>query len=757
MRFNHFGFISRAITLTAIYMIPFHVYAQIQSSPNNTVIQTLPVVSQKTPEQNGWLQKAQISSSTPVTEKTFLSKDGKSSGHAIINHSTPISHQFNPQLSPDVWITPLPANGESYDPDQDVSEMPLPSGINEKLRREVDAERSAFNQKKKTQNRGIFNDDPSKEAQISNSKELGINLPAGGGTPNDNHIAVGNDGKFISVMNTVIRSHKEDGTINRAFSLSNFALTNTTIDTIPKLDRTFDPRVVYDPVADRYIVIFMQGTTHKNSIIVIGFSTTNDPSKTWNVYKIPGTPIADTIWSDYPIVSQTEQDVFFTLNLLANGSSWEEGFREAVIWQFNKSDGFEGKALRKTFYHNLKYENVPLWSICPMQNSPMPSGPDNYFITVRPYSKQNDSVFLHRVSLPISTGSAEWSLTALKSPIPYGFPPSALQPDTAYKLRTNDARVLSGVRIGNEIHYFQNSTNFATKQAHIMHGTIHRLPSVNRRMTTVDPEFLNAPFITAKLFAHDSFDLGYPAVAAAKLETGKDGTFDPSMLVTTVFSSPWHFPSTGVFYINRYGEYSKYYPMRKGDSLIYYNFIPKGEQRWGDYEGIQAKFNEPGVFYAVGSYGGKNLSMFAYVSKIKINDTVYNNPISSIQVFPIPATEKLQIEFQLKQATGVVGFLYDAKGNAVGSTTGSKYFNDTTSTFTHFVAHGFSPGTSPEAVNYDPGMAPCFYVYCEPGTHRFAVHTSHLAPGIYYLKVVAEGANFGLGNTNEFKRTIIIE
>ena len=706
--------------------------------------------------ENSWLQKAQTTSSSPVKGKFFQSADGKSQGHAIINHTTPPSHQFNPETAPNIWITPLPLNGENYEPELDMSEMPLPSGINEQLRKQVDAERSAFNQKKKTSNRGILNDNPTPEAQISNTKEIGVNLPPGGGTPNDNHIAVGNDGKFVSVMNTVIRAHKEDGSIVRVFSLSNFALTNKPIDTIPKLDRTFDPRVVYDPVADRYVVVFMQGTTHKNSIIVIGFSTTNDPSKTWNVYKIPGTPLVDTIWSDYPILSQTEQDVFFTVNLLANGSSWEEGFREAVIWQFNKSDGYDGKPLRKTFYHDLKYENVPLWSICPMQNSPMPTGPDNYFLTVRPYSKQNDSVFLHRVSLPISSGNAEWTLTALKSPIPYGFPPSALQPDTAYKLRTNDARVLSGVRIGKEIHYFQNSTNFQTKQAHIMHGTIHRLPTVNRRMSLADPEF-TGPYITAKLFTHDSFDFGYPAVAAAKLEQGKDGTFDPSMLVTTVYSSPWHYPSTGVFYINRYGEYSKYYPMRKGDSLIYYNFIPKGEQRWGDYEGIQAKYNEPGVFYAVGSYGAKNLGMWAHVAKIKINDTVYNNPISSIEIFPIPTSEKLQIEFQLPQASGIVGFLYDANGKAVGSTTGTKYYYDTSSVVTELVAHGFTEGKSPEAVNYEPGKVPCFYAYCQAGTHRFAIHTSHLAPGIYFLKVQAENANFGIGNTKEITRKIIID
>ncbi len=65
---------------------------------------------------------------------------------------------------------------------------------------------------------------------------------------------------------------------------------------------------------------------------------------------IPGKPINDTVWSDYPIVSQTKEDLFFTVNLLANGSSWEEGFREAVIWQIRKSDGYSGDSLHKNFF-----------------------------------------------------------------------------------------------------------------------------------------------------------------------------------------------------------------------------------------------------------------------------------------------------------------------------------------------------------------------------------------------------------------------
>lgn len=391
-----------------------------------------------------------------------------------------------------------------------------------------------------------------------------------------------------------------------------------------------------------------------------------------------------------------------------------------------------------------------------MQNSPFPDGIDNYFLTVRPYARQNDTVFLHRITNSLSSGNAQWTLDVLKTPQAYGFPPSALQPDTAYKLRTNDARVLSGIRLGSTIHYFQNSINFRTYQAAIMHGSIYDLPSVNRRKDISLPVPAK-PTIQAKLFTHDSLDFGYPAVAAANLSKDEDGTFDPAMVVTTVHSSPWHYPSAGAFYINRYGEYSNYVPFREGDSLIYYSFLGKGEQRWGDYEGIQAKFNEPGVFYAVGSYGALNLSMWGHVAKIKVTDTGSQRGISSVKVFPIPATETVNIEFQTLSKGYVWGKLYTEDGKPVRTTRWN--YNDYTIPETHIVGtdlQGLSASkiNDPAAPSSDESLS--FALYCYPGTHRFAVHTTHLAPGIYFLKVQTNG-NFGGSNKNEYSFKIIIQ
>jgi hypothetical protein len=457
---------------------------------------------------------------------------------------------------------------------------------------------------------------------------------------------VGKSGFVISVMNTVIRITNDTGKLLRAWSLENFTnVPNKKIDPFPTLTRVYDPRVVYDPDRDRFIVLFMHGTTDKTSFIVVGFSQTNDPTKGWNVYKIPGKPTPDLIWSDYPIVAHNSHDLFFTVNLIGNDATWEEGFTEAIIWQLNKEDGFKGDSLHKDFYSNIKYKGTSLRSICAIQNGPMPRGTDNFFVSVKPIDEINDTVFLLHINNTQQSGQAQLKMKVLVSPMKYGFPPSALQPDTSYKLRTNDARVLSAIRVGNTVQYMQNSINFNTMQAHLTHNTIYNL--------------FDEPRIEAGMITDDSLDFGYPAIAAASMDEN-----DPSVIITMVYSSPWHFPGTAVVYRNRYGEYSKVLKVKEGSSLIHYTYIPKGEQRWGDYEGIQAKYDEPGVFYAVGSYG-RNRNMNAWVAKITLSDKALGSPIQDVRVFPVPALKDLYVEIKVNKPGKFQVDLIDMTGKTI--------------------------------------------------------------------------------------------
>ena len=71
----------------------------------------------------------------------------------------------------------------------------------------------------------------------------------------------------------------------------------------------YDPKIIYDPNEDRFILVMLNSTDDLNWI-VIGFSTSNDPGGSWNMYKLYGNYGNDSTWFDYPSVAITNNEFF---------------------------------------------------------------------------------------------------------------------------------------------------------------------------------------------------------------------------------------------------------------------------------------------------------------------------------------------------------------------------------------------------------------------------------------------------------------
>jgi hypothetical protein len=176
---------------------------------------------------------------------------------------------------------------------------------------------------------------------------------AGNSVPNDNTIAVSNDGRVLSAINSnLIMFDPAVDSIVRTVSLQAFS------DTLDINTSQYDPKLLYDPESDRFIAVYLAGTTDSTSNIIAAFSNTSDPNGTWNLYAIPGDPFNDTSWSDYPAIALSHDELFITMNLLHNGGEWQTSFRQSVIWQINKSTGYSGSSLDAKVWHNLQFDNV---------------------------------------------------------------------------------------------------------------------------------------------------------------------------------------------------------------------------------------------------------------------------------------------------------------------------------------------------------------------------------------------------------------
>ncbi len=495
------------------------------------------------------------------------------------------------------------------------------------------------------------------------------------GTPNDNHIAISNNGKIVSVVNTNIRIYNDTGTQLLSRGLGAFA------NALGLIQNISDPRVLYDPLTDRFIVIFFSGVTSAATKIIVAFSKTNDPVGQWNFYALNGNYLNDTTWSDYPIVTIGANDLFMTFNHLKDGQDWKTGFRYSAIWQIDKSTGYAGDTLDFNYWHNIEFDGKPIWSVCPVQGGLQPSGPETYFLSVRPGDLMNDTLFLHTISDSYQSGNAQFSSKVLKSAISYGLPPNGLQRDGQY-LATNDARVLCAMIENDRIQYVQNcvDTNYYT--AGIYLGDIDNPSSAT-------------PALSGQIISNDSIDFGYPSIAYIG-----NNQFDNRSIITCSFSSPDTFPGTVAFYRNENGTVSEMLVVKKGEDAV--DILGDTVERWGDYTGVQRKYNELNTVWLAGSYATIAQNYRTWIAKVVNTDSSLVSSLNEFKqqvpakVFPNPSSEKFSVQFELPKENYTRFEIYDVSGNLVRS-----MLED------HFKA----------------------------GTNVFSFNTQHLPSGTYFLKI----------------------
>ncbi len=497
-------------------------------------------------------------------------------------------------------------------------------------------------------------------------------------TPNDNHLAISNNGKIVSVVNTNIRIYNDTGALVSSKSLATFA------NSLGLLTQISDPKVVYDPVADRFVLVFFTGSTSTKSHIIVAFSQTADPAAQWNFYSLSGNMLNDTTWSDYPIISISDKDFFMTFNHLKDGYDWKTGFRYSAIWQIDKQRGYDGDTLQFNFWHDVKWNGAPVWNICAVQGGSGPVGPASYFLSVRPGDLSNDTVFLHKISDSYQSGNAQFSSEVYTTDVNYGLPPNAPQRGGQY-LATNDARVLSAFIENDRIQWVQNTIHPSTFTSAVYLGQIEQV-STN-------------PVITGQIIANDSIDYGYPSIAYAG-----NNQWDNRAFITCSYSSPDTFPGTAAFYRDAQGAVSEMLVIKPGESEE--DVLLDSVERWGDYTGIQRKYNEPHTAWLSGSYVSPSHVYRTWVAKLVNTDSSVVSLIPTMpaglnsKVFPNPASERFTLQIELPNNNFASFSIYDAAGNLVRT----------------LLEDNFKAGTA-----------------------VFTFNTQHLANGIYFLRITDYG------------------
>lgn len=469
---------------------------------------------------------------------------------------------------------------------------------------------------------------------------------AGNGTPNDNNLAVSNGGKIISVVNSNIYFYDTTGT-----ELFNATLGAWTLP-LNITNNKFDPKVIYDDEADRFVVVFLNGTSSFSSRYVVCFSSTNDPMDPWHMYKLSGNPLNDTSWSDYPALSLSPQDLFLTINLLTPGQSWQTGFKQSVIWQIDKWSGYNGDTtLTSNLWTDIKEGGVNVRNIHPVRPAKgvMYDGNDHYFLSNRNFATESDSIYLIHITDALN-GNPSMTVELLNSSTNYYLNVDAPQSSGQF-LATNDARVLGGIRELDYIQFVGNCTDTAFGNSAIYHGIIH-LPSKTCTGHWISDSVLN---------------LGYANIAGIGYDQN-----DQQSIISFEYSSTNDFAGLAAVYYDGNGNYSAIKPLRQGDGYI--SVFNDPLERWGDYLGIQRSYSHMCEVWTAGTFGKANHDNGTWISRVGGEDDCAGFVLSSnenipdkngIQIYPNPTVSWVNLNLNLAEEGHLQLGLYDVNGRLI--------------------------------------------------------------------------------------------
>lgn len=128
--------------------------------------------------------------------------------------------------------------------------------------------------------------------------------------PPDPHGAV-SEHFIVGTVNDELYIQDRSGNLISDVKLLNFWIP------VHQTRRLYDPRLVYDPNMHTWMLVTAANAQSDSSCILIAISQSEDPTGTWNLYKIKADS-AGTLWLDYPNIGFNNKWIAVTGNMYGN-------------------------------------------------------------------------------------------------------------------------------------------------------------------------------------------------------------------------------------------------------------------------------------------------------------------------------------------------------------------------------------------------------------------------------------------------------
>lgn len=288
-------------------------------------------------------------------------------------------------------------------------------------------------------------------------------------TPQDNEIAVSNNGLIVNADNGSITYFKENGD-----SIAKFALEWNTFfnDTILNKGFVFDPRVIYDSYNDRFIlVVLYHSYDYKDARIILSFSDSLVADTiTWKHYYIHCDSIFNGIdeelyWFDYPNLALNKDEVFVTCNVFNRDTTANSSqYISTVLFQLSKQDGYQNNATiqRKVWKNVLNADGDPAKTLVPLSDGLQLNSYQNKLYLVSNNSINSSRIFWYELTGNINDTTAQIISHFVLSPSYYSVASYASQMggNAGDRIRIFDCRIQHGYYQNGKLHFvFHRSDN----------------------------------------------------------------------------------------------------------------------------------------------------------------------------------------------------------------------------------------------------------------------------------------------------------
>jgi hypothetical protein len=315
-----------------------------------------------------------------------------------------------------------------------------------------------------------------------------------------------------------------------------------------------------------------------------------------------------------------------------------------LIWQINKSDGFSGSDLKSRLWSDIDFAGRPIRNVCPIKAADQLLGTHCYFLSNRNFDVKNDSIFLLKITDQQDAPELALEIEVIKTDLSYGLAPNAQQ--KIGLLQTNDSRVLDGFVLGDQIQFVMNCVDTMRGRPSIYHGVLNGLGGNNT--------------ITGQVLTDGKDDLAYPGIAYTGIENG-----DQDAIIVFAHSSRIRNAGWSAVYYDNNKQYSEFTTIKEGRSFI--NLLDENLERWGDYIGIQRRYDSPGRIWGASTFGETGSRYGTWIAEIgrpglDLTSVKYVAPNASLQIFPNPADDFVSISFNLPRQEEIDLALIDASG-----------------------------------------------------------------------------------------------